>query len=402
MSKRKRKGGNQVRDATMSKSTLAWFVNEGDYSSLCVKGYTRLSDNPEVLMAVNKIASLIGSMTIHLLANSDSGDIRIKNELSRKIDINPNRYMTRMTLISWIVRTLMLEGDGNAVVLPLTERGYLGDLTPVPHDEVTFVPLSPFGYQVRINGKDHDPGSLLHFVLNPDPKHPWKGAGFRVALREVVKSLAQASATKQGFMSDKWKPSIIVKVDALTDEFASKDGRSALLEQYVASNKAGEPWLIPSDGFQIEQVRPLSLNDLAISDTVTLDKKTVAAILGVPAFVVGAGAFNREEWNAFINTTILPIVMALEQELTRKLLISQDMHFHMNPWALYAYDIQQLASIGSNLYIRGVVTGNEVRSWIGLGPKDGLDELVILENFIPLEAAGNQKKLNNNTDGGEN
>ena len=50
-------------------------------------------------------------MTIHLMENTDAGDKRLKNELSRKIDITPNRFMTRKTFISALVREILLEGD---------------------------------------------------------------------------------------------------------------------------------------------------------------------------------------------------------------------------------------------------------------------------------------------------
>ena len=391
MSKKRRSRGNQIRDA--DRQPAAWLLTGGAYDTLCVSGYTRLSQNPEVLMAVNKLAGLIGSMTIHLMANAEGGDVRIKNALSRKLDIAPNRYMTRMTLVSWIVRTLLLYGDGNAVVLPRTSRGYLEDLVPIPPSRVSLTADGGWGYRIRIDGQEHDPAQLLHFVHSPDPEQPWRGMGLRVALKDVAATLRQAAATKKGFLEDKWKPSVIIKVDSWAEELRTPQGRENYLGSF-ATDRPGQPIVIPADGMEVIQVKPLTLNDLAINDSVTLDKRTVAAILGVPPYVVGVGAFNREEWNAFVNNTVLPLVKGIEQELTRKLLISQDLFFRMNPWALYAYDVQTLASIGSELYVRGIMTGNEVRDWIGQGPKQGLDELVILENFIPVSRIGDQLKLN--------
>lgn len=393
MSKRQRRR-TKARAEPHQKRTAAWLCSSEAFDTLTCQGYTNLAHNPEIITAVNKISKLIGTMTIHLMQNTDDGDVRIRNELSRKIDINPNENMTRSLFIQWIVTTLYLYGNGNAVVWPQFRRGYLRDLKPVPPAMVAFVPKGIWDYRVQINGQEYDPDEVLHFVLNPGEYYPWRGQGLQVALKDVANNLKQAAATEKGFMQSKWKPSIIVKVDALTEEFASPEGRSQLLHDYIDTTEAGEPWMIPAEQFQIEQVKPLSLSDLALADMVQLDKKTVASILGVPPFVLGVGDFHREEWNNFISSTIMPIAQMIEQELTKKLLYSPDYYFHFNPRSLYNYELRDMAAIADDQYIRGIMTGNEVRNWLGLSPTEGLNDLVILENYIPRGMIGDQNKLN--------
>ena len=391
---RRRNQRTKARAEPQQKRSVAWLCSQEAFDTLTCQGYTNLADNPEIITAVNKIAKLIGSMTIHLMQNTEDGDVRIRNELSRKIDINPNENMTRSLFVQWIVSTLYLYGAGNAVVWPQFRRGYLRDLKPVPPAMVSFIPDGIWDYRVQINGKEYDPNEILHFVLNPGNYYPWRGQGLQVALKDVANNLKQAAATEKGFMQSKWKPSIIVKVDALTEEFASPEGRSRLLHDYIDTAEAGEPWMIPAEQFSIEQIKPLSLSDLALADMVQLDKKTVASILGVPPFVLGVGDFHREEWNNFISSTIMPIAQMIEQELTKKLLYSPDYYFHFNPRSLYNYELRDMAAIADDQYIRGIMTGNEVRNWLGLSPVEGLNELVILENYIPRGMIGEQSKLN--------
>lgn len=362
-------------------------------NDIICEGYTRLSDCPEIISGVRTISDLISSMTIHLMSNTEKGDIRIFNELSRKIDINPSKNLTRKTWMDFIVMNLLLYGKGNSVVVPITKDGILEDLIPIPAAKVQFEG-DAYNYTLSVDNKTYQPEDVLHFIYNSDENYPWKGKGITTSLKNVADNLKQASKTEKDFMSSKYKPSLIVKVDALIEEFASPEGRARLIDDYLGTTKIGEPWLIPAEQFQVEQVKPLSLADLAIDKTIELDKKTVASIIGVPSFVLGIGSFNDKEWNNFISSKIYPIALVIQQELTKKILISPKWYWRFNINSLYAYDIKTTADVYSNLYVRGIVDGNEVREKLSMSPREGLSELVVLENYIPLSMIGDQKKLN--------
>lgn len=375
------------RDSTPS--PIALWMTGGD---ICCPGYTRLSDNPEIQTACLRIAELIGSMTIYLMANTDKGDERIINELSRRIDIAPNGNMTRSTWMTAIVMNMLLYGKGNAIVVPHTYNGTIQSLEPIAASRVSFEPIGYRDYRVLIDGVSRDPDNLLHFVYNPDPVYLWKGQGATVTLKDVANNLKQAQKTENAFLASEWKPSIIVKVDALVDEFSSPEGRQKLIDSYINPQTPGAPWLIPSEQFSVEQVKPLTLADLAINDTITLDKKTVAAVIGVPAYLLGVGEFNRDEWNNFVQTKVKAIATNIQQELTRCLILSPKWYLMLNYWSLMDYDLKAVSDIllaGSD---RGFVNGDEWRDRMHMPPA-GLKEYKVLENYIPYDMSGNQEKL---------
>lgn len=372
-----------------SKQSELLLCSSDTFNMMLRSGYTRLSENPEVVSAVNFIADQLSIMTIRLMHNTKNGDERIKNELSRKLDIEPCKYLTRQQWIKKIVRDMLI--TGNSVHIPHYKGSVLDDIQPLPSSQVNFINKN-YGYEILYNGIKLYPDEVLHFTYNEHPDTPWIGKGLKPILKPLVQRLSQARVTTTSLMESP-VPSIIVKVDGLTEEFASATGRKKLGEQFIDSNENGRPWFIPAEAFEIEQVKPLNINDLAIPNTITLDKRTAAAIVGVPPFIVGEGKFDKEEYNNFVSTRMLPIARNVDQQLTRKLIYSPNWYFQFNPRSLYSYSITELAEVDCNLVDRAIIDRNEARADMGRDPREGLSELAILENYIPYSKIGDQKKL---------
>ena len=359
---------------------------------ICIPGYIPLDEVPEIVTACRRVATLIGSVTIHLMTNTEKGDERIVNELSRMIDITPCPTMTRSNWMEYIIMTMLLYGRGNAVVLPHTREGLLEWLEPIAPSRVTFQARGASDYIVLIDGKAYDPQDVLHFVYNPDKTYPWRGQGLTTSLTDLAKNLTQATATKNTFFSSKWKPSVVIKVDADNEKLSSQQGRDKILKDYIDNNEVGKPWVIPAEQMDVVQVKPLSLADLAINDAVQIDKKTVAAIVQVPPYMVGAGDYDKDEYNQWIQGPVMALCKSIAEELTRKLILSPKWYLRMNVWSLLDFDLKTTSDVllaGSD---RGFVNGDEWRDRVNLPPA-GLTEYKILENYIPYGLSGSQKKL---------
>lgn len=370
---------------------------KGDFPTTYFDGYTRFVDVPEVAAGIDIIANLISNMTIHLMENTDTGDMRVRNGLSYKVDVNPYSKMTRKDFMYLLVRTMLEEG--NQVTMPIHNDTYeLIDLVPIKPKDIAFE-TKAYNYRIKVGDRYFESDEVLHFKLNPKPNDPFKGQGYRVHLKPLTENLEQAQKTKKGFMKSEYLPSIVVRVDANSEKFKSPEGRQAFIDEYLKGNESGAPMIIPSSLMDVQSIKPLTLKDIDINSSVEIDKKTAAAVLDIPAFLLGVGDFKKDEYNNFISRKIMSIAKNIEQVLTKGLVYTERYYFHLNPRSIMQYSITELAEVGKNLRAIGVMTGNEVRDSVGYSPAEGLDEFVMLENYLSVEDIRNQKKLDNK--GGE-
>ena len=377
----------QSRDAPTSNT---WVMLASDTE--IPAGYTSLDRNENVRLCIKIIAEHVSTMTIHLMKNGKYGDERIKNELSAKIDISPYSMTTRKAFIYRITDEML--SKGNSVVLPRFDAdGNIADLIPVSVPMFDNKTLT--SYMIRVNNQTFTPDEVLHFITNPSRDYPYIGRGYAPMLRSAVETIAQANATKKAFMKSKWRPSLIITTNSDAEELIDKEKRKEILDSYTETTEEGEPWLIPAGEIDVKKIEPLTLKDLAIQDSLELDIKTVAAVFGIPPFMVGIGSFNKEEYNNFISTTVMQIGMAIQQELTKKLLYSPELYFRFNPKSLYQYDLSELVNYAKETVGVGLINRNEGRNELGHSPVDDpeMNEFYVLENYIPVNKLGDQKKL---------
>lgn len=182
----------------ISTRSVKWLDSKEWQEVISSGGYTSLDKCPEIVTGCRRIADLISSMTLYLMANTAKGDKRVINELSRKVDITPYKDMTRRTWMSAIVMNMLLYGKGNSFVLPHTSNGYLEDLEPIEADRAKLYKVGNY-YEVCIDGVNYKPSDLLHFVYGIDKEYLWKGTGITTTIKDVANNLKQATATETAF-----------------------------------------------------------------------------------------------------------------------------------------------------------------------------------------------------------
>lgn len=332
--------------------------------------------------AIETIGGLLGSLTLQVWQTKPGGaKERLKNAKSYWLDVEPIPGMTRLEWTKKVVRTMYEKGVCFVAVESFGGNEQLKIL------EDFFIQSDGTVKSYKTN-EAYKLEELLRFSAGTKPAVD--------ALRQTNENLKMAAALKARFLKNSFTPSLVVKVDvdmsALTEE---NDQRLKTLQKVISrSAETGQPMIFEQGFVDIQELKGRTYEELGLDVALKDEQMKVAAFFGLPAFLVGAGSFNREEYNLFIKTTFMTLVRMFEQQLSR-VFASDEIYVKYNTERLLSIDLREQMAFVSECLAQGIMTPNEARQKLGLTPSSskGMNEFRILENYVPVAKLGDQAKL---------
>lgn len=317
----------------------------------------------------------------------DSDPVPVKGNVQDILDI-PNQLMTTSEFLEKICWLLLM--NYNAFVIPTyytwvdektgAERRYYDALYPINPTQVDFIEDGSGRLFVHFwfwNGYDttipYD--DCIHIKYNYSINEYMGGNLMGQPDHEALLSTLELNnSLLQGIakaMNASYAINGVIKYNTLMD-----DGKTeAALKEFETHLRNSESGFMPIDlkGEVIPLERKLSLVD---EPTLQFIDSKILRNFGVPLAIL-TGDYTKEQYEAFYQKTLEPLIIAISQAFTKKMFTSRERAFG-NKIALYPKDLifmtmsQTLEAINI-LAPQGGGYVNEYRTWLGLRPLPELE-----------------------------
>lgn len=317
---------------------------------------------------------------------------------------NPNPLMTTSEFLEKITWLLLL--NYNAFVIPVyrtwidektkAERRYYEALYPINPSEVDFIEDAAGRLFVTFhfwNGTQttiaYD--NVIHFKYNysvnqfmggnelgqPDHAAILKTIDLNRTLLDGVAKAMKASYAVNG----------VVKYNTLMDD-GKTEAAMRELERKLTNNESG---FLPLD-LKAEFTPLEHKSELVNSDTLKFVDEKILRNFGVPLCIL-MGDYTKEQYEAFYQKTLEPLVISLSQAFTKKIFTKREVAFgnrvELYPKELIFMTVSQTLEMINILAPTGAMFENEKRVALGLKPLPELEGKRYMSlNWIDANNAG--------------
>lgn len=341
---------------------------------------------------VNLIADSIASLPVYV---TDAENNTIKDHAFIKALNNKNNLLTRSDLIKNLVRNIIIKGnafcyvnrnaDGSVKSLRYLEPGDVNIFWNKTTQELYYT--SPL-----ISAKKIEPINMVHLRM-----FSYDGVNGISILNSGAKPLKMAATTEQSaqaFFDSGCNLSGVLSVNSSLTPQQILDIKKAWRETYTDQNGG----LCVLQGNMTFSPTTTNAAEAQMVEAREYNTTEICRLFGINPILLGIstgasyGSIEQAQ-REFVYHTLMPYIINIEDELTRKCLPYKEEGYQVNldENSILRGDKTSEATYYTQLLEKGIITPNEARTALGYQPKEGGDDLRIAYT----DAA--QNKLNQDT-----
>lgn len=369
--------------------------------------YTKAFETDVVQQAIRCILKEVKKLEPRHVIRKENGYSLVPGNIQAVLD-NPNDLMTTSDFIEKVVYNLLT--TGNSFVLPVWEKGILTSLYPLQPTNVEFLQdlnNSLFvkftfsnGYESTVNYSD-----IIHirdgFGANEFLGGNAQGEIDTKALQKVTDLNETLINGIQKSIKASYAINGVIKYNTLMDE----EKIAAELEKLTERLNNNESGFLPLDikGEFIPFNKDIKAVD---SETLKFIDEKLLRFFGVPLPIL-TGDYTKEQYEAFYQKTIEPIVISLSQAFTKAIFSRRESTSFGHKVIFYTsllnfMSMSEKERIGTLLTNTGSIRRSELREMFGLSPLENEEDYLIMsKNFgdaksvskqVTVEAEANKKE----------
>lgn len=381
----------RIQNATYSQEVMDTFgvMHGAPSASGEVVTSTSSKNVAAVFACVQKIAGPLSTLPLNIykIGEDEQPVKQPRNTLWRLLNLEPHQQFSAASFWEGVGQNTLLSGDSHAYIWRRMDGSIRGFL-PMPWSSVHPYRQTDGSVRYYICLPDYniktwlEPSDILHFP----------GVGFDGLSSESIIKYAAKNAVGNALAMDKYSgkffsggshPSIILESDSKIGDPQLKSLQSAFASKYSGTENAHKLPLVLSEGVKAKPIS-LSAEDAQLLEARKFQVIDIARAFGVPPHMIGETS-SSTAWGtglesisrSFVTYTLLPHLVRIEQELTRKLFPqSVNMSVKFDREALIEADLaaqsnyyrQALGGPGAG---QGWMTADEVRKKTRLAPRGG-------------------------------
>jgi HK97 family phage portal protein len=354
-----------------------------------LRGDYTLHNSELIFSAVSRISNALSAMPVQLYRSTTL----VKNKLNDMVGFEPNSNMTSCQFFKTMEACRGTEGNAYALKV-FSPDGTLSELRPL--DPLRVKPIleetsNELWYKIT---PEHGAEYYLHnFYILHIPFISTNGyTGVNPV--SVLFNTLQYNDEIQKFSMSQLEKGINAQVVLEAPANLGEQQKEDMINDFMTTYKnTGGGILLLESGVQAKSLS-LSPVDAKLFEVEKISRSRVAMVYNIPPHLLGdysdiSFSSQEQQMLEFLMLTMLPIVTAYEQELTRKLLTREERkrgyHFVFDMNAILRADAATRADVHQKAIRGGWETPNEARADYGRDKDPNGNKLLVSRDLTTLE-----------------